>query len=252
MRAWSQDCLAEVVPELRSGQDRGYPVVVKSFLLIGLLTSCGLWFGGGEAAGRPCVANGDDARLAVELGFAELHRIHRSRVPGPSGEALLRRKVDALAADFVGLERFVDNALGEAWEKAPERHRDWEEILGNALRRRYLERLGSPIGVRLEMVSTQVDCDEVRVAFRLHNPRRKQPREVELRLFGEAPSETQDGTGHEAPSRLKWRAFDVAVDGVSLLETWRSRFRRVYTDGGVSAVEEQLRNLKERYEGDFP
>ncbi len=250
----SSEIETDLFRELRTFVLRGYPQRVKSWWMTALVMLVGLGAMRGTSMARPCVESGEDARLAVELGFAELHRIHRSRVPGPSGETLLKRKVDALAESFVGLERFVDDALGEAWDKAPERHRDWTGILGNALRRRYLERLGSPIGVRLEMLSTQVDCDTVKVAFRLHNPRRKQPREVELKFFAEVPGESQPGAEADAqPSgMLKWRAFDVTVDGVSLLETWRSRFRKVYAEGGVSGVEEQLRNLKERYEGELP
>ncbi|HRE92387.1 MAG TPA: hypothetical protein PK095_24945, partial [Myxococcota bacterium] len=47
----------------------------------------------------------------------------------------------------------------------------------------------------------------------------------------------------------RWRAFDVSVDGASLLEMWKGRFRRIFADGGVAAIEEHLRQLAERRPG---
>jgi ABC-type transporter MlaC component len=214
---------------------------------------------GGE--GRPakvCAPDASGARLAVELAFAELVRLHRGRVPGPSGQDVLNRLLDRLLERFVRFERFVDDALGEAWDSAPERRRDWQESIANYLRQRYLDRLGSPVGARIEVKSVRHQCDEARVAMVVHGPggsRRKT--DVELRLVVDPPhpsmnevsSGEQERTRPEPFGPMSWRSFDVSVDGVSLLETWKSRFRRIYADGGVAAIDEHLRNLSNRYPG---
>ena len=44
-----------------------------------------------------------------------------------------------------------------------------------------------------------------------------------------------------------WRLYDVEVDGTSLLQTWRGRFRRIFREGGVGALDEQMVGLSKRY-----
>ncbi len=196
-----------------------------------------------------CAPNGTGARLAVELGFAELMRLHRGRVPGPTGQQVIGQRLERLLERFVRFERFVDDALGEAWNSAPDRRRDWQTTISDYMRRRYLDRLGSPIGARLEVVSVRHDCDEARVQMVVHGAGGRKKSEVELRMVLVPPradelTEEAQPTDPNGPSN--WRAFDVAVDGVSLLETWKGRFRRIFADGGVAAIDEHLRNLGTR------
>jgi len=196
-----------------------------------------------------CAPDGTGARLAVELGFAELMRLHRGRVPGPTGQQVIGQRLERLLERFVRFERFVDDALGEAWNSAPDRRRDWQTTISEYMRRRYLDRLGSPIGARLEVLSVRHDCDEARIRMVVHSAGGRKKSDVELRMVlvlprPDEPSEDAPPADPQGPSN--WRAFDVAVDGVSLLETWKGRFRRIFADGGIAAIDEHLRNLGTR------
>jgi ABC-type transporter MlaC component len=194
-----------------------------------------------------CAPDATGARLAIELAFAELQRLHRARVPGPTGQSLVAQRTDKLLARFVHFSRFVDDALGDAWNEAPERRRDWESTISEFLKRRYLDRLGSPLGARIVFGPLVHDCDEAKVSLQVQSPGGKKKTDVLLRLVLEAPRQETDAPAVPpdfGPAR--WRAFDVAVDGASLLELWKGRFRRVYADGGVAAIEEHLRNLAQR------
>ena len=206
-----------------------------------------------------CAPDGTGARLAVELGFAELMRMHRGRVPGPTGQKVIGQRLERLLERFIRFERFVDSALGEAWNSAPERRRDWQASISEFMRSRYLDRLGSPIGARLEIVGVRHDCDEARVQMVVHSARGRDKSEVELRMVFDPRQAVEPGDPLE-PGRpsdpappvadafgpSSWKAFDVSVDGVSLLETWKGRFRRIFADGGVAAIDEHLRNLGTR------
>lgn len=199
-----------------------------------------------------CAPDASGARLAVELAFAELQRLHRARVPGPTGQSLIVQRTDKLLGRFVHFTRFVDDALGDAWTQAPERHRDWENTISDFLKRRYLDRLGSPLGARIAVGKVVHTCDEARVSLEVVSPGRRKTTEVEIRLVVDQPRvgddpETTAVAPDFGPSR--WRAFDVSVDGASLLELWKGRFRRVFGDGGVAAIEEHLRNLSQRKPG---
>lgn len=217
-----------------------------------MLLSIALSLSAQDSRAEPrCVPDAEGAKAKVEAGFADLGRLHRARLPGPSGEALLERRLEILLDGFIGFGRFVDDVLGEAWENAGDHRSAWRETLADTLRQRYLGKVGSPLGVRLEFVALSHRCDEARVEMLLHKSGRKRPREVVLRLYFETPSEgtVEVGEVGAAIERAspQWRAFDVAVDGVSLLETWRGRFRKIYNEGGVAAVDAHMRSLRERY-----
>lgn len=199
-----------------------------------------------------CAPDPSGAKLAVELAFAELQRLHRARVPGPTGQSLIAQRTDKLLARFVHFTRFVDDALGEAWNEAPERRHEWESTISDFLKRRYLDRLGSPLGSRIAVGKVAHDCDEARVSIKVVGPDGRKSTDVEIRMVLVAArlGDEQEATSAVAdfgPSR--WRAFDVSVDGASLLELWKGRFRRVFADGGVAAIEEHLRNLSQRKAG---
>lgn len=186
-----------------------------------------------------CVDDASTARSEVERAFAELQQIHRHRVPGPSGARLLERRVNELLDRLVGFDQFVDLVLGDAWDKAEaDQKRDWRAILKQTLRRRYLKKLGSPLTARLEIKGVQLRCDKAKVGLVISDRDGGNPRDVELQLLATFEGETP---------RTLWLAYDVAVDEVSLLETWRSRFRRIYADGGVAAIDHHMRGLRERY-----
>lgn len=201
---------------------------------------------------KTCAPDATGASLAIELAFAELQRLHRGRVPGPNGQALIAQRTDKLLARFVHFTRFVDDALGDAWDQAPDRRAAWEDAISEFLKRRYLDRLGSPLGAKIDIAQVTHQCDEARVSVRVHAPAGRKKTDVELRLVLVAPRTPDDPTVAPPPPDFgpsRWRAFDVSVDGASLLEMWKGRFRRIFADGGVAAIEEHLRQLAQRRPG---
>lgn len=190
---------------------------------------------------RPC-PSGDSARTAIEDALAELQKIHRVRVPGPSGQVVLDRKLDELLSRFVRFEHFADLALGDAWDAAvPEQRTGWSETLRYALERRYLRRLGSPLDAVVQVAQSEIRCDEgelarARIRIELASRRSKSRQEVLLQLA--------QSRRPEEPA--VWQAFDVAVDGVSLLENWRGQFRRIYAEGGLAAVDHHIKVMRDR------
>lgn len=183
-----------------------------------------------------CVDDPASPRNEITAAFAELQKIHRGRVPGPSGQRIVDLRVRGLLERLVGLDLFAGLALGDAWTKAEDVQRaSWRDTLRETLQRRYLKRLGSPLLAEIEFGAVELRCDKARVAFTLRD-RHDKKMDVVLDLA----ATVTDGA-------VTWAAFDVSVDGVSLLETWRSRFRRIYEEGGVAAVDYHMRGLRERF-----
>ena len=184
-----------------------------------------------------CIDDQDEPRRAVEAAFLELQNIHRTRVAGPAGQKLIELRVNALLDRLVGFDVFVDIALGDAWDAAlADQKLAWRTTLRETLRRRYLHKLGSPLRAKGDIKTVVMRCDKAEVSLHISDRKGKHAQDVRLQLVAS-----------RVDSTTVWHAFDVAVDGVSLLETWRSRFRRIYADGGVSAIDQHMRGLAERY-----
>lgn len=190
---------------------------------------------------RPC-PSAESARRAIDEALVELQKIHRVRVPGPSGQVVLDRKLDELLGRFVRFEHFADLALGDAWDAAPPEQRlGWSETLRFTLERRYLRRLGSPLDAVVQVAQSEIRCDDndlarARIRIDLGSRRAKGRQEVVLQL----------AQSRRAEDAAVWQAFDVSVDGVSLLENWRGQFRRIYAEGGLAAVDHHIRVMRER------
>lgn len=191
-----------------------------------------------EGSGGRCAPDVESASRAVTLAFGDLVDIHQRRIPGPSGQRVLDDKVDALLDRVVDLDRFSATALAPVWSALdPAQQRAWQDNLLIGLRGHYLRRLtddASPVGQHLDVARAEVACDRATVELTLARREGRDHTDVALRMLW---------TG------ARWRAFDVSVDGVSLLETWKSRVRQIYRDGGLTAVDAHLRDLAERNRG---
>lgn len=188
-----------------------------------------------SAAGdqAPCVLDHDSASRAVTGAYADLGRVYRTRIPGPSGETLLRRRLDALLGRLVDVDAFSQQVLRNVWTDAtPEQRLDWRVAMDHMLRNRYLRGFEGPTQNAIAVRRSDVSCHMATVRVALSQPGSRETRVVDVEL-------SHDGG--------EWRVFDVTLDGVSLARTWRSRFLRIYRDGGVAAVDAQMRILGERY-----
>jgi len=172
-------------------------------------------------------------REAVEGIYDELGRLHRQRLPGPRGQTVLERRLDELIDRAIDVETFAEHVLRGILERADDEQRGiWLEALERMLRSRYLRGLDEPHRHEMVVERSDVSCDRAEVTLTLSQGRARADREVELDLA------FVDG---------RWRVYNVTLDGVSLVRTWRSRFHRVFVDGGVAAVDRQMRILAARY-----
>ncbi len=183
----------------------------------------------------PCesAASPTDAARAVH---AEMLSAWRRRLPGPAGEALLSRSMAALVATHTDFTVFAERALGKAWlDLGPEARTDFADRLARVVERRYLGRMGSPVGGQLEVLGVDGACPEVRLFLSLAHRDRRKSKEFEVVA-------RWDGTA--------WKAVDAIVDEASLLHLYRGRFGRVYREGGPEAVAAHLAELERRFGAD--
>lgn len=186
-----------------------------------------------EDARTACVLDPATVRAAVTGAYEELQRIHRTALPGPRGRTLTDQRVAALVERSIHIETFVERVLRQIWRRAsPEQRQRWRAALAQTLRRRYLRGIDAPTRHELEVLRADVSCPTASVRIRLTDTRSRDERVIDMELI--------DADGG-------WRVYDVSIDGASLVRTWRSRFNRIYEDGGLAAVDAELAGLAERY-----
>ncbi len=189
--------------------------------------------GGGGPPPSECPLEHAPPAGAVTSAWEELRRIHTEQLPGPSGASIAQRRLRTLIDAYTDVDFFVRAVLRGMWQQGSPRQRQrWRLTLEHVLRTRYLKGMDAPGRHRIAVQRSLVSCDQASVRVAITDVDRQTERVVDLDMIYRAP---------------KWRVFDVSLDGVSLVETWRSRFRRIYRDGGIAAVDEQLQLVARRY-----
>ncbi len=145
----------------------------------------------------------------------------------------MEKRLHKLIERSIDLEFFMQGMLRVAWEKADDVQRvEWQAAIDSMLRKRYLRLLRAPSTQRVEISNVDVGCQKAALHVQVRDIRggKSSTFDMNLRWGGQG-----------------WRVYDVHLDGVSLLQLWRSRFRRIYRDGGMRAIDRQMKVLAARY-----
>lgn len=167
------------------------------------------------------VLNGTDAdRDRSERGEA--------RVPGPErprGPELRR-----IATDLFDFDEMARRTLSRHWAgRTPAQQTEFVTLLVDLLERSYVARIEAYAGEKVTYVGESIDGEYALVRSKISTPRRRQDTTVDYRL-------------HLRDRR--WKVYDVLVDGVSLVSTYRSEFNRVIAGSSYNALVSALKNRR--------
>jgi phospholipid transport system substrate-binding protein len=153
-----------------------------------------------------------------------------SPTSNPSAEAaerrraVIRRAADTLF-DFPDMSR---RALGRHWtDRTPAEREEFTRLFTDLIARTYIGKIDRYAGESIAYVGERVDGEEASVRSRVVTPKGSQI-PVEYRL-------------HRAND--VWSAYDVLIENVSLVGTYRSQFDRVIKAESFAAL---LRRLREK------
>jgi phospholipid transport system substrate-binding protein len=141
--------------------------------------------------------------------------------------ALIEQKV----APHFDFERMTRLAVGRSWRQAtPEQQKALIEQFRALLVRSYSAAYSAYRNIVIEVkpLRTQAGEDDVQV----HS---------EIKLPGGAPPVHVDYSMYKSPS--SWKVYDVTVEGVSLVTTYRSTFAEVIRQGGIDGL---IKSLEEK------
>jgi len=136
----------------------------------------------------------------------------------------IRRAADGLF-DFAEMSR---RALGRYWAGRSQAERDeFVRLFADLMARAYLGKIDRYAGESITYIAERVDGDLATVDSRVITPKKTEvPIEYRLRRVGD-----------------RWAAYDVLVENVSLISTYRSQFDRIIQ---TSSFAELLKRMRQK------
>jgi phospholipid transport system substrate-binding protein len=138
-----------------------------------------------------------------------------------------RPELRRIAEDIFDFEEMSRRALGPHWNaRTPDERRQFVPLFTDLLERSYVGRVESGRGGSVLYVGESVDGGEATVRTRIVTPQRTEV-PVDYRM------QRKDG---------RWRVHDVLIEGVSLVNNYRSQFNAVIQSSSYGALVERLRS----------
>jgi phospholipid transport system substrate-binding protein len=184
-------------------------------LLVALLTA---WT---AMAGAPT----DQLRPAVEQ---VIRTLEDPALKGPGRGEERRRALRAVADEIFDWTEMSRRALGRHWQdRSPAEQQEFIGLFRALIERVYGDRIDQYGGEKVRFAGDSVDGDQATVRTKVVT-KSGQETAVDYRLLR---------------SGDRWRVYDVAVEGVSLVANYRTQFNEVIR---TSSYEELVKKLKSR------
>ena len=137
-----------------------------------------------------------------------------------------RAHIRRAARELFDFDEMARRTLTRHWNgRTPEERAEFVQLFTDLLERSYLVRIEQFAGERIVYIGETVDGPYAAVRSRILT-RRPTETAVDYRLL------LRDG---------RWRAYDVLVDGVSFVATFRTEFERIIQQSSYAGLIEKLR-----------
>jgi phospholipid transport system substrate-binding protein len=144
----------------------------------------------------------------------------------PARAEQARAEVRRVAGELFDFDEMARRSLPRHWAaRTSEERAEFVRLFTDLLERTYLGRIQSYAGEKIVYLGEGVDGSYATVKSKVVTPRRAETG-LDYRLH------LKDG---------RWRVYDVLIDGVSFVSTYRSEFDRVIQAGSYSTLIERLR-----------
>jgi phospholipid transport system substrate-binding protein len=183
--------------------------------------------GSPAATPREVVQAAVDRVVAVLEGI-EVGRDRGERVePRVPNEARPRAEMRKIALDLFDFDEMARRTLSRHWTgRTRAEQAEFVTLFTDLLERSYVGRIEGYTGEKINYVGESVDGGYAVVRSRVVSPRGRVETALDYRLH------RRDG---------RWKVYDVLIDGVSFVSTYRSQFNRVISASSYGALVEALR-----------
>jgi phospholipid transport system substrate-binding protein len=136
-------------------------------------------------------------------------------------------EIRKVAEEIFDFEEMSRRALGPHWNaRTPDERREFITLFTDLLERSYLARVEGGRGGKVLYTGESVSGDEASVRTRIVTPQR--------------PEIPVDYRMHRKAGR--WQIYDVNIEGISLVNNYRSQFNAVIQSSSYAALVERLRS----------
>jgi phospholipid transport system substrate-binding protein len=140
-----------------------------------------------------------------------------------------RREMRKIASEIFDFEEMARRALSIHWAaRTKAEQTEFTELFTELLERTYVARIESYAGEKVSYPNEIIDGNYATVRSRVMTRRRSETN-LDYRLH------LEDG---------KWKVFDISVDGVSFVATYRSEFNRIIQASSYPALVERMRKKR--------
>jgi phospholipid transport system substrate-binding protein len=181
--------------------------------------------------GSPAASPREVVQVAVErvvsvLEHGEPGRDRGDEPPFPA-DSRTRTALRRIAGDLFDFDEMARRTLSRHWTgRTRAEHAEFVGLFTDLLERSYVARIESYAGEKINYLGEKVDGDFAVVRSRIVAGRGRADTAVDYRLL------RRDG---------RWKVYDVLVDGVSFVSTYRSQFNRVIAGSSYGALVEAIR-----------
>jgi phospholipid transport system substrate-binding protein len=146
----------------------------------------------------------------------------------PQNAEKRRTQIREVARELFDFEEMGKRALARHWAaRTPEQRMRFTELFADLLENSYVSKIESYGGEKIVYLPEQADADTVTVRSKILTQRGTEiPLDYRLQKKGN-----------------RWEAYDVAIEGVSLVANYRSQFNKIITQ---SSYEELVKKMEQK------
>ena len=184
------------------------------------------WLLVASAVAAPAASPREVVQDAVGRVVAALQRADMESDPAPRARNVHRIEIRRVATELFDFDEISRRALSRHWTgRTPEEQAEFVRLFTDLLERSYIGRIESYSGETILYLGETVDGPYATVRSKVVTNRRGEtPLDYRLHL--------RDG---------RWKVYDVLIDHVSFVATYRSEFGRILQKESYSALVERLR-----------
>ena len=189
----------------------------------------------GLAAG--IAAAGEPLEKIRETVDAVLAVLEDETLRAPEGRELRRQKLRQAVYQRFGFEEMARRALGRHWrDLSADQQQEFVGLFSDLLERSYVGKIESAgAGSKVEYTRETVDEDGFASVLSVITSRLDSQIEVEYRLL-------------QRNGNTPWEVYDVVIEGVSLINNYRSQFNNIIHRTSYDGLVNQLRLKQEQEE----
>lgn len=150
--------------------------------------------------------------------------------PGSAEEKQIKEKIRERASELLEYTELCKRALGEHWDKMPEKQRsEFVETLRELMERNYIKQLRTNLEYEVKYDQEGITGAEAKVM-------------TSLKLATKGKSTTAVIEYRLVQKDSQWRVYDVITDELSLVRNYRSQFQRIIASSGYDGLLSKMKS----------